>query len=44
VIGPLDDLIAAAVGANPNKVRAIIVGTAFVLCIVVIGLRLFATS
>ena len=44
MIGPLDDMIAAAVGTSPNKVRAILVGTAFVLCIIVIGLRLFADS
>jgi hypothetical protein len=44
VIGPLDDMIAAVVGTSPNKVRAIIIATAFILCIVVIGARLFASS
>jgi hypothetical protein len=44
MIGPLEDVIAAAAGTSPNKVRGIIITAALVLCIVAIGLRLFANS
>jgi hypothetical protein len=42
MIGPLEDVIAAAVGTSPNKVRTTLMATAFLLWIVAIGLRLLA--
>ena len=44
MIGPLEDVIAAAVGTSPNKVRTTLMATAFLLCIVAIGLRLLARA
>jgi hypothetical protein len=43
VIGPIDDLIAAAIGTSPDKVRAAIITLAVLLCILVIGIKLFAS-
>jgi hypothetical protein len=40
--GPLEDVIAAAVGTSPNKVRTTLMATAYLLCNVAIGLRLLA--